>query len=67
MARKMHMETQNIFRNYQHSNAYKTDAVVRIKLWDKLILLFRRSKFKGYMIPIESWEPEISVVPGGLS
>ena len=48
------METRNIFGDKEHNDAYKADAVVRIKLWDKLILLFRRSKFKGYMVPIET-------------
>ena len=47
------METLNIFSDKEFDNVFKPDAVVRFKLWDKSILLFRRSKSRGYLIPIE--------------
>ena len=62
------METQNIFTDKTNNSAYEPDAVLRFRLWDKSILLFRRRNFKGYMIPIETvWamfnlDPEKEVV-----
>jgi len=46
------MEEYNIYKDREYDNDYEPEAVVRIKLWDKLILLFRR--FDRYLIPVET-------------